>query len=103
MHHFITGIESFVMSQFGLVTIAIGAPVLWLAYRAIAFLASPYLSPLKVIDGPPNKSYLFGHFLDLVNGNGYKSLREYYEQYGHVYLIQALLGVRNFISVPNKS
>lgn len=97
MNQFTTRIEGFVMSPFGLVTIGIGAPVLLLAYRAVAFMASPYLSPLKVIDGPPSKSFLFGHFLNLVNGGCYKFLRQNYEQYGHVYLIQALFGVRNII------
>lgn len=86
-------IEDFITSSSGIASIAIGAPILWLAYRASVFLASPFFSPLRVIDGPPSKSYLLGHFLDLVNGNGHKSIQSYYEKYGHVFVIRAICGV----------
>ena len=40
-----------------------------------------------------------GHFEDLVNGNSYKSLKSYDQQYGNVYAIKAILGVSQVIWV----
>ncbi|KIM28538.1 hypothetical protein M408DRAFT_16272 [Serendipita vermifera MAFF 305830] len=103
MSNILIRVESFVTSPVGLAAIAVGAPILWLTYRAVLYLTSSFLSPLRVIDGPPSKSYFTGHFLDLVNGNGYTSLRAYNEQYGHIFNIRALFGEFRCIVVDNRA
>lgn len=98
MPPFINELETYVLSPSGLVTILISAYVLWLAYRAVRFLASPFFSSLSAINGPPSNSFIFGHFPDLFNGNAFKSLRKYSEQYGHIFVIKAIFGVRTLIT-----
>ena len=98
MSHLISKIESFVMSPFGLLIITVGGTMLWLAYRALVFITLPLFSPLRKINGPPRDSFILGNFANLVNGNGFKSLRAFNEQYGHVFVIRALFGVCLFDS-----
>ncbi|KIM28541.1 hypothetical protein M408DRAFT_23593 [Serendipita vermifera MAFF 305830] len=103
MSPLIAKVQSLVTSPFGLATLAIGIPILWLTYRAIVFLTAPLFSPMKVIDGPPNRNLVMGHFGDLVNGNGYTSLSTYKEQYGHVFLIRALFGELTCVTTDNRA
>jgi len=92
-----TSTHTFLLSPLGLAVVAIGTPALWMAYRAFVYLSSPYFSPLKKVNGPSSQSYVLGHFADLVNGNAYQTLRAYTEQYGKVFVIKAIFGVRKFL------
>jgi hypothetical protein len=97
MSNLLDRVHLFLFSPFGLATVVIGAPVLVLSYRAVVYLSSPLFSPMRKLNGPPSQDYLLGHFKDLVNGNAYKTLKSYNEQYGDVFAIKAILGVSKFI------
>lgn len=79
-------------SPIGIATGTICIPLVWWTYRAIRYLVAPFFSPLRVIRGPPSKSFILGHVEDLVGGNNYKPLRAYSDEYGQVYLVRAVLG-----------
>jgi hypothetical protein len=83
----------FLLSPFVLAAVAIGALVLVLTYRAVIYLSSPLFSPIRKLNGPPSRNYLMGHIGGLLNGNAYKTLKSYNEQYGDVYAIKSMLGV----------
>jgi hypothetical protein len=97
MSNLLDGLYPFLSSLFGLLAIVIGVPVLVLTYRALVYLSSPLFSPIRKLNGPPSHNYLMGHIENLVNGNAYKTLKSYHEQYGDVYAMKAILGVSQFI------
>lgn len=98
MSNLLDSVDSLLLSPFGLALVLFGAPLVVLTYRAARYLASPLFSPIRKLNGPPSKDYLMGHFKDLVNGNAYKTLTAYKEQYGDVFAIKAILGVSAFVS-----
>jgi hypothetical protein len=83
----------FLLSPFRLAAVVLGASVLILIYRAVVYLSSPLFSPIRKLHGPPSPSYLLGHMESLLNGNSYKTLKSYNEQYGNVYAIKSMFGV----------
>lgn len=81
-------------SYIGSPLLLIAVVVLWLLYRIIIWFASPLFSPLRHINGPPGTSLLLGSLKEIMEGGAYKTLCQFKEQYGHVFVIKAVLGVR---------
>jgi hypothetical protein len=83
----------FLLNPFRLAVVVLGASMFILIYRAVVYLSSPLFSPIRKLHGPPIPSYLLGHVESLLNGNSYKTLKSYNEQYGNVYAIKSIFGV----------
>jgi hypothetical protein len=93
MSNLLDRVHWFLLSPFWLAAVVLGAWVLVLTYRAVVYLSSPLFSPIRKLNGPPSQNYLMGHMEGLFNGNAYKTLKSYNEQYGDVYAIKSMLGV----------
>jgi hypothetical protein len=73
---------------------AAGALGAYAVYRAL----SVYLrrSPLADLPGPPDKSWLLGHFHDIVEDHDELRSDKWMGEYGHVLTYKDLFGVRAF-------
>ena len=69
------------------------AAVLYLTYRALLYLAKPYFSPLRKLNGPKTDSLVFGNMIELATGDVYTRLRDWRAQYGNIFVLHALFGV----------
>ena len=68
--------------------------VLYLTYRAVLYLLKPYFSPLRKLNGPKAGSFVFGNKIEFATGEAYTRLRGWRAQYGNIFVLRALFGVR---------
>jgi hypothetical protein len=65
----------------------------WIFFKTLRFLARLFRSQLRLINGPPPISVVFGSMKLLIGGRGYEYLSKWREQYGHVFVIWSAFGV----------
>ncbi|KAG8821238.1 hypothetical protein FRC19_008097 [Serendipita sp. 401] len=81
----------------------VAATVLYLSYRGVRYLVSPYFSPLRKLRGPKSQSFVFGNFIELADGEAFVKLRRWRAEYGHVYRIRAVFGEWRCVTTDNKA
>ncbi|KAG8809652.1 hypothetical protein FRC17_003351, partial [Serendipita sp. 399] len=81
----------------------VAATVLYLSYRGVRYLASPWFSPLRKLPGPKSQSLLFGNFIEMGDGQAFIKLKHWKAEYGHVYVIHAVFGEWRCVTTDNKA
>jgi hypothetical protein len=66
----------------------------WMLFKVLYFLTRPLVSPLRKHKGPKGTSALFGSMHMLLEGDSISHLNKWEAEYGHVYSIRGVLGVR---------
>ncbi|TCD69789.1 hypothetical protein EIP91_006326 [Steccherinum ochraceum] len=73
------------------ITIALLAIV---AFKVGPALVRPWLSPLKQLPGPPNPSWLFGHFRQKFTTDNLLKQEQWVEKYGNNIVLNAMFGAQ---------
>ena len=74
---------------------AVGITLLVLLFvKIIPTLVKPWFSPLNQLPGPPNPSWVHGHFKERFTDDNLLLQEKWIEEYGNIIALKAAFGVR---------
>jgi hypothetical protein len=82
-------------------TLSAGLVGCWVVWKIAKRVFDVYRSPLRKLPGPPSDSFIFGNFLRIITGETQKTFLEWEQTYGHVFAVNAVLGVCDVPSYCN--
>ena len=77
------------------------AVVAYPTYTLLRLYYLAWVSPLRLVPGPPMDHPIFGNAIKAMNSDDFEAHEQWVEEYGETVSIPSIFGVRNIISLNN--